>query len=139
MNALSLDLRQRIADALEHDAAATLPTSQARIAQRFAVSLSSVERIARKKRQQESLAPKPSTGRKPLVPDAERDNLARLAASRTDWTLQTLVDAWQQQGGGALSQATMCRTLGRAGFSHKKSAASPPKETRPNDKTSVSR
>ncbi len=138
MNALSLDLRQRIADALEHDAAA-LPTSQARIAQRFAVSLSSVERIARKKRQQESLAPKPSAGRKPLVRDAERDSLARLAASRTDWTLQTLVDAWQQQGGGVLSLATMWRTLGRAGFSHKKSAASLPKETRPNDKTSVSR
>ena len=125
MKALSLDLRQRIADAL--DAA----QSQASVAQRFDVSLSSVERLARKKRHGHSLEPGTSPGKKPLVAQEQQEAFAQLAASRTDWTLQTLAQAWQQQAGGkALSQATTSRTLRRTGFSYKKSAALPPTRER---------
>jgi transposase len=138
MKALSLDLRQRIADAL---AAGQTQTS---IAARFAVSLSSVERLARKRRHGQSLAPGVAPGKRPLVPAEQRDAFERLALSRTDWTLQTLADAWQAQeqeqaqaqaqaqgGGKALSPATVLRTLRRLGCSFKKSAASQRKGTKP--------
>jgi transposase len=138
MKALSLDLRQRVADAL--DSGASHPS----IAQRFAVSLSSVERLARKKRENQSLHPGVGAGRKPkvdLADQEQREAFAQLAASRTDWTLQTLADAWQEheQGGKALSAATVLRTLRRLKFSFEKRAASQRKETRPSVKTSGSR
>jgi len=125
MKALSLDLRQRIADALEAG------QSQASVAQRFDVSLSSVERLARKKRHGHSLEPGKSPGKTPLVQQEQQHAFEQLAASRTDWTLQRLAHAWQQQAGGkALSQATVLRTLGRIGFAYKKRAASPPTRER---------
>ena len=132
MKALSLDLRQRISDALDAG------QSQASVAQRFDVSRSSVERLACKKRQGHSLEPGKSPGKKPLVVQGQHEAFEQLAAARTDWTLQTLAAAWQQQAGGkALSQATVLRTLRRLGFSYKKSAALPKSATQPNETPSA--
>ncbi len=117
VKALSLDLRQRVADALD---ALEEGQTQTSIAQRFAVSRSSVERIARKTREGQGLEPGVRPGKKPLVETEQHEAFAQLAASRTDWTLQTLAQAWQEQGGKALSQATTSRTLRRTGFSYKK-------------------
>ena len=115
VKALSLDLRQRVADAVEAG------HTQTSIAERFAVSLSSVERIARKRRAGHGLEPGVPPGKKPLVEPEQHEAFAQLAASRTDWTLQTLAQAWQEQAGGkALSLATTSRTLRRVGFSFKK-------------------
>ncbi len=133
VKALSLDLRQRIADALGTG------QSQASVAQRFDVSLSSVERLARKKRHGRSLEPGKSPGKKPLIETQQQPAFEQLAASRTDWTLQTLADAWQQQGGAALSQATVLRTLRRIGFSYKKRTASLANETNTSVKSSTSK
>ena len=133
VKALSPDLRQRIADALEAG------QSQASVARRFDVSLSSVERLARKKRQGRSLEPKKSPGKKPLIEHEQHSAFEQLAASRTDWTLHTLAHAWQEQGGKALSQATTSRTLRRIGFSFKKSAASPASATKPSEPPSASK
>ena len=134
VKALSLDLRQRIADALESG------HTQTSIAERFAVSLSSVERIARKRREGHGLEPGVRPGKKPLVEREQHEAFAQLAASRTDWTLHTLAQAWQEQAGGkALSQATTSRTLRRTGFSYKKSAVLPKSETKPNETLSASR
>ncbi len=133
VKALSLDLRQRVADALEGG------QTQTSIAQRFAVSLSSVERIARKRREGQTLEPGVPPGKKPLVEQEQQEAFAQLAVSRTDWTLQTLAQAWQEQGGKALSQATTSRTLRRNGFSFKKSAALPKSATKPSATPSASR
>ena len=133
VKALSLDLRQRIADALESG------QTQTNIAERFAVSRSSVERIARKRRTGQGLEPGLRPGKKPLVAQEQHEAFAQLAASRTDWTLHTLAQAWQEQGGKVLSQATTSRTLRRNGFSFKKSAALPKSATKPNETPSASR
>ncbi len=138
MRALSLDLRERIAQVVQHDPMATYP----QIAARFAVSVGTVERISRKLREGQSLVPKQGTGRRPKVAPEQMQAFEQLAASRTDWTLQSLADAWQEQeesGGVALSQATVSRMLAKIRFSHKKSAESPPRETKPSDKPSRSR
>ena len=131
MKALSLDLRERVADALEAG------QTQTSIAQRFDVSLSSVERIARKRREGHGLEPGVPPGKKSLVAQGQHEAFAQLAASRTDWTLQTLAQAWQEQGGKALSQATPSRTLRRTGFSYKKSAALPPTRLRVSEKSAM--
>jgi transposase len=125
MKPLSLDLRQRIVAALQAG------HSQASTAERFAVSLSSVERLARKQRQQQSLAPGKGRGKKPLVECQQHEAFAQMAASRTHWTLLTLAAAWQQQGGKAMSQASVSRMLRRLGFSYKKRAVSPASATQP--------
>jgi len=137
VKALSLDLRQRVADALD---ALEEGQTQTSIAKRFAVSRASVERIARKRREGQGLEPGVPAGKKPLVEREQQEAFAHLAAWRTDWTLQTLAHAWQEQAGGkALSQATTSRTLGRSGFSFKKSAVSPASETKPSATPSASR
>jgi transposase len=71
------------------------------------------------------------------VETEQQEAFAKLAASRTDWTLQTLAQAWQEQGGKALSQATNSRTLRRNGFSYKKSAALPPTRLRVSEKSAT--
>lgn len=131
MKALSLDLRQRIADAL-----ASGTSSQAAIAQRFCVSVPTVERLARKLRHGEDLTPKISTGRKPLIPPEQWPAFEDLARSKNDWTLATLAKAWQDKTGVPLSESSALRMLAKIGFTFKKSAASPGKETRQSAKPS---
>lgn len=133
MKALSLDLRQRIADALDTDA------SQPAIAERFAVSLSSVERIAAKKRRLLDLKPKQSPGRPLKIPEATLPEFEALVRSQNDWTAQALQEAWQQTMGIQLSLSTLTRTLAKIGFTFKKNAASPGKGTRSSGKRSVSK
>jgi transposase len=118
MKALSADLRERICDAIAHDALATYPD----IAARFAVSLASVERLARKRREGRSLVPGVSTGRIPKVGPEQRAAFEQLAASRTKWTLRSLADAWQEQTGVTLSLTTVSRLLKQCDFTYKKRA-----------------
>jgi len=126
MKALSLDLRQRIAHAIDHDTLDSYP----KIADRFAVSLASVERIATRKRCGQSLAPGQSTGRKPKVTPEQYDAFECMVASRTDWTTTALADAWQERTGQGLSLSTVLRLLHRIGFSFKKSVRWLPSETK---------
>jgi transposase len=138
MRALSLDLRQRIAAAIAQSDRDLLTTYQD-IADRFAVSVATVERLARKRREGKDLTPGVSTGRKPLVAPEQEGALAQLVASRPDWTLQELAEAWERQHGGErLSLSAMSRTLRRLGFTYKKRAASPASETRSSAERSAS-
>ena len=130
MGALSLDLRERIVAALRDDPMSTYP----QVAARFSVSVRTIERLWSKACAGESLAPRYSTGRTPKVTPDQWAAFEELAASRTDWTLQSLGTAWQEQTGVALSGATVSRHLARLRFSHKKRVASLPNETKPNAK-----
>jgi transposase len=131
MKALSLDLRHRIADALSSGS-----SSQANIAARFAVSVPTVERIARKLRKGDDLTPGISTGRKPRIPADQWGAFEALVRSKNDWTLATLTAAWQEKTGVELSESAVARTLARIGFAFKKNAASPPKGTQRSGKRS---
>ena len=133
MKPLSLDLRQRIADALDGK------TSQVSIADRFAVSLSSVERLAKKKRQGLDLRPGVGTGRIPKIKKEQLPEFEELARSKTDWTAQGLAEAWQKETGTQVSVSTVTRTLGKVAFVFKKNAASPWSATKPNATSSGSK
>ena len=133
MKPLSLDLRERIITALETH------SSQKAIAHRFDVSLSSVERLATKKRLGIGLQPKPTPGRKRLVPEDKLPLFEELVRSRKDWTAQALADAWQQQEGKRLSVSTATRVLKQIRFSFKKKVKSRWSEINKNETSSGSK
>ena len=116
MKSLSLDLRQRIVDALDTGA------TQQSIADRFAVSRSSVERLAAKKREGQNLQPGVSTGRRPLVPNEKLDTFKEVVQSQKDPTAGEIAKAWQEKGEKVISLSTATRALHRMGFSFKKNA-----------------
>ncbi|MDP9352503.1 MAG: helix-turn-helix domain-containing protein, partial [Chloroflexota bacterium] len=61
MKTYSVDLRQRIVEAVERG----VPRSQ--VAEVFGVSLATIKRYLRRKRQTGDLTPKPRPGRPPLI------------------------------------------------------------------------
>jgi transposase len=119
MQAYSMDLRQRIVDALQEERA-TIDS----VAQRFAVSAASVKRYKRLLKRTGSLAPKPWPGRVPKVAPAQEERLKGVVASKSDWTLQSLCLAWKEETGGEVAIDVMARTLARLRITYKKRAAS---------------
>ena len=130
MKALSLDLKQRIVNAL--DTGATRPT----IAERFVVSLVTVERIARKKRLGHDLQAGQSTGRNPSIPEDKWQEFEQLVRSEQDWSATTLTLAWVEKTGIALSVSTTTRALRKIGFVFKKNPRSHWSEIVPNETSS---
>ena len=124
MQAYSVDLRQRIVDALGEEGATI-----ASVAQRFCVSATSVKRYKGHLQETGSLSPRPWPGRPRKIKPDQEDRLRDLVASTTDWTLQRLCDAWQEQTGVCLSFGVLARTLARLKITYKKRAVSPRKET----------
>lgn len=110
--------------------------TQPAVAQRFDLSLSSVQRYARKWREKEDLTPKSVPGRTRLLTPVQQHELGALVQSRADWTLRSLTHAWQQHSGQIISVATMHRCLHREGYSYKKRAASPKNATPKSEKHS---
>ena len=133
MKPLSPDLRQRIITALDSGA------SRQSVAQRFAVSLSSVTRLATKKRLGLSLQPEPTPGRNRRVPEDKLAEFEVLVRSRKDWTAEALAEAWQLKGEQKLSISTATRVLRQLRFSFKKNAKSLWSETRKNETLSGSK
>jgi len=131
MKPYSADLRQRVVQALQDG------QTQPAVAQRFDLSLSSVQRYARKWREHKDLAPKPTRGRARTLSQVQQSQLGDLVRSRSDWTLQSLSHAWQQHSGQSLSVATMHRCLHRGGYSFKRRAASPPTRSRVSAKSAT--
>ena len=134
MKSLSLDLRQRIAEAFQSGGA-----SQAAIADRFAVSLPSVERIARKLRRGEDLKPGISTGRKPRIPPEKWQEFEEFVRSKNDWTTLALTEAWQERTATEISESSVARTLVKIRFTFKKNAELPENEIQQNETSSGSK
>jgi len=123
MKPLSLDLRQRIRDALQGG------QSREQVAARFCVSLSSVQRIKRQWKQHQHLEPKPIPGRQRAIKEDQAAELKEFIAIQNDWTLDNLAQAWQQHSGKAISTSALHRNLHWLGYSYKKRAVSPPSVT----------
>lgn len=86
MNALSLDLRQRILKACDkHD------TSRAQVAERFDVSLAMVKKLLSQRRRIGDIgSQRHRCGRKPLIDEGCRAKLRDLVEARPDATLQEM-------------------------------------------------
>jgi transposase len=135
MNAYSKDLRLRVLQAVDRG----LPRT--RISELFGVSLSTIKRYVRRRRQGEDLEPKPSTGRKRriLASSEQKRALWSQLEENDEATLQRHCQLWQSATGVRVSVATMSRAIReKLGWTYKKRRWVPPSETRRNEAPSES-
>ena len=114
MKPLSLDLRERIVNALEHE------TSSLIVAARFDVSGSVVRKLRLKVERTGSIEPVPIPGRERLIAGADEDHLAELVREHPDATLKVLCELLEAEAGIVVSETTMWRQLKRMDITLKK-------------------
>jgi transposase len=124
MKAYSLDLRQRIIDAVDRG----LPHQA--IATQFGVSRATVTRLVRLRRQTEALDPRPRPGRPSQLGAALDAGLLPQLLAQPDATLAAHCQRWQDTTGCAVSLATMRRAICRADWTVKKSRSLPVSATK---------
>ena len=124
MKPYSQDLRERIIQTLEADAA-----TQREVAERFCVSLSFVEKLWHRWRDSGSCAAKPHAGGKPRALKDHAEVLRREVAQHPDATLAELRERVAAQG-PPVSPATICRELQRLHLPVKKSRSTRRSATR---------
>jgi transposase len=127
MRPYSTDLRERVAAAVDHREG-----SQRQIARRFRVSLSFVVRLLQRRRDAETLEPKPHGGGPPPVlgPDDHR-RLDALIEAQPDATLEQL----RQRGGFTCSLKTLWLALRQRGLTLKKKSLHADERDRPDVQT----
>ena len=115
MKPYSEDLRWRVVAAV----ASGLPRED--VALRFAVSMPTITRWLRLKRETGGLAPKPVPGRPAVKMAALLEALPERLAERSDATLEEHCSWWRATSGVVVSTATMSRALTRLAWTRKKS------------------
>jgi transposase len=125
MNAYSLDLRLKVLDAVDRG----VPRRE--VVRTFSVSMPTIERYLRRRRQTGGVAPKPSPGRTPSIcaTSEERRALWRQLEENDEATLERHCELWEECGGPRVSVATMSRAVRRLGWTFKKSRWVPPSGT----------
>lgn len=118
MKAYSMDLRERVLTAVD----AGVPRPE--IVRMLRVSLATIGRYVRLRREGHALEGKRHPGMRPRIGEPERADLeAQLAAVGTDVSLEEHCALWREQQGVSVSVQTMSRVLARvAGWTHKKRA-----------------
>lgn len=117
MKTYSMDLRERIVSARRAG------ESVERVAQRFGVCTKTV-RVYEKRAAQGRLCPTPRPGKARRLSQADHAALVLLVQERSDWTLASLAQAWQERSGQQLPSSTLHDALGRLGVTYKKRVAS---------------
>jgi transposase len=126
MNAYSKDLRIKALGALERG----MPRKVA--ASTFGVSLATLKRWLKRRREGEDIAPRPSPGRTPriLATEEQRRALWQQLEGNDDATLERHCELWERTTGVALSVSTMSRAVRKLGWTFKKSRWWPPNGTK---------
>ena len=126
MNAYSKDLRIKALGALDRG----MPRKEA--TGTFGVSLATLKRWLKRRREGEDIAPRPSPGRTPriLSTEEQRRALWEQLEENDDATLSRHCELWENESGVAVSVSTMSRAVRRLGWTFKKSRWWPPSETK---------
>jgi transposase len=114
MKAYAEDLRERVVRAV------AIGTPRDEVAGTFAVSVPTITRWLRLKRATGSLAPKPIPGPPAIKRDALVAALPARVAEQADATLEAQCSWWHEQGGVAVSTATLSRALTALEWTRKK-------------------
>jgi transposase len=123
MKAYSIDLRQKIVDALRRG------MSKAEAARTFGVGISSVKRYASKAQRGELLEPGTTPGKRPKIDERLRKLLEEDLHERPFVTLRERCDFVEAISGVSVSRSTMCRAIARIGSTRKKGDEAPQSET----------
>ena len=123
MRTLSLDLRERILAAYDHDEG-----TRPEIAHRFRVSLGMVKKLLQQRRRTGNIAPRHHlAGRKPMIVASHRSQMRSLLAGKNDLTLRELREATGLQ----CSLQAINVVLGKMGLTYKKRHSAPANKTVP--------
>jgi len=125
MNAYSLDLRLKLLEAVDRG----IPRKE--VVRTFGISMPTIERYLRRRRQGAALEPGTSTGRTPSIcaTSEERRALWRQLEENDEATLERHCEVWEREQGVRVSVSTMSRAVRKLGWTFKKSRWEPPKET----------
>jgi transposase len=127
MGIYSKDLRVRAVAAVERG----IPRRE--VAETFSVSLTTLKRWLRMKREGEALSPGLSTGRRRriLTTLEEKKALCKQLEENDDATLERHCELWEEKTGVAVSISTMSRAIrGKLGWTYKKRRWVPPSATK---------
>jgi transposase len=126
MNAYSLDLRLKVLDAVDR----CIPRKE--VVRTFGVSMPTLERYLRRRREGAGLAPGRSPGRTPSICASveERRALWAQLKENADATLERHCELWQKRRKVRVSVSTMSRAVRKLGWTCKKSRWEPPNETK---------
>jgi transposase len=115
MKPLSIDLRQRIVNAVRHE-----KNTADEAAMRFNVSRASVYNYLQLDQDLGNLTPQKSTGRNRRIPASQEPELQAQIQAFPDDTLEQHCERWEKETGVALSIACMHNSILRAKISLKK-------------------
>ena len=125
MKAYTQELRERIVAAVDRG----VPREE--VAEVFGVSLSTIKRYLKQRRETGSVAAKPIPGRPPKKLGPLREGLSQQLAAVPDATLEQRCQLWKQSHGERVSPSTMCRTIQRLEWTRKKRHWEPPNGMKP--------
>lgn len=127
MKPYSLDFRRKIVETYVNE-----PISQRKLANRFRISLSFVEKLLKQLRETGELAPKPhGGGQTPKLNEQQLELLSALVESHNDATLAELCELLEQETQVSLSSSTMWRVLKQLNQTRKKKRCTLVNETHP--------
>jgi len=115
MKAYSQDLRERVLRAVD------LGCPRAEIAQLFGVSLATIKRYLKLRREEGHVRPKAIPGRSPKKRAQVEASVIPQLQAHDDATLEQHCDLWEQTHGERVSRWTMSRAIKRLGWTRKKS------------------
>ena len=116
MAGYSMDLRSRVVVVVDKGVA------KGDVAEAFGVSVCTINRYLRLRRETESLAPRPITGRPSVKGAALMAGLVPQLKANADATLPEHCALWESAGGVSVSDATMARAISKLEWPLKKSA-----------------
>ena len=104
----------------------------AEVSRLFGVSLATIGRYARRRRETGETAPRPSPGRTPSICGTaeERRALWVQLEANPDATLEEHRELWEGRGGARVSVGTMSRAIRRLGWTYKQRLWRPPSATK---------
>ena len=114
MKAYSVDLRQRVLDALERG----MPRSE--VVTTFQVSDGSIKRWLKRQRDHSSLEPTKPSGRPRTLKPSDDTSVRRLLELTPDATLAEHTEQWNELHDTPISHWTFGRAARRLGFTRKK-------------------
>lgn len=115
MKPLSQDIRVRIVNTYQAG-----NISIRKVATRFQVSPTTVQKLLRQQRETGNLLPKKASGGKPSQLAGNEQKIQSLVEEHPDYTLAEYCEVWEERGGVRVSESVMCRLLQELKLTRKK-------------------